>query len=159
MKKWSGENGVNGVFADLWRQFFGIRADLKHKLWWVWPSLSFTGIRCDRTWHLCIYTVTCYPARLPRRSSVWLHTQKAERPERLWVCDVKCGQGVPGPVLTTEQGSVFVQGSHLAFLVYWHPVCSRASLSHRRAVNMGTCGKANSTELFFGFWWSPAAWK
>lgn len=62
---------------------------------------------------------------------------------------MNCGQGVPGLVLTTEQGSVFVQGSHLAFLVYWHTVCSRASQSHRRAVNMGTCGKANSTELFF----------
>lgn len=66
----------------------------------------------------------------------------------MWVCDVKCAQGVPGLVLTTEQGSVFVHGSHLAFLVHWHTVCSRASLSHRRAVNMGrTCGKANSTEL------------
>lgn len=78
----------------------------------------------------------------------------------MWVCDVKCAQGVPGLVLTTEQGSVFVQSFHLALYVYWHTVCSRASPSHRRAVNMGiTCGKANRTELFFGFRWSPAAFK
>lgn len=92
--------------------------------------------------------------------SVIAHTKNPERPERLWVCDVKCGQGVPSLALTTEQGSVFVLGSHLALVVYWHIVCSRASLSHRRAVNMGrTCGKANSTKLFFGFWLRPAALK
>lgn len=79
------------------------------------------------------------------------HREQRGLQERLWVCDVKCGQGVPGLVLTTEQGSVFVLGSHLALYVYWHTVCSRASLSHRRAVNVGTCGKANSTEL--GFLW------
>lgn len=139
-----------GLFSDLWRQFFGIRADLKHQLWWVWSALASVGIRCDRTWHLHVYTVTCYPSSLPRLSSVWLRTQNPVRPERLWVCDVKCGQGVPGLALTTEQGSVFVLGSHLALVVYWHIVCSRASLSHRKAVNMGrTCGKANSTKLFF----------
>lgn len=104
--------------------------------------------------------MTCYPASLPRLQSVWLHTQKAGRPERLWVCDVKCGQGVPGLALTTEQGSVFVQGSYLAFLVYWHTVCSTASLSHRRAANMGiTCGKANSTELFFWILVEPSCLK
>lgn len=140
------EKMATGMFADLWRQFLGITADLKQTL----VGVAFAG-ECGvlNVIGHGIYTATCYRASLPRLSSVWLHTQKAERPQRLLVCDVKCGQGVPGLVLTTEQGSVFVQGSHLALYVYWHTVCSRASLSHRRAVNMGTCGKANS----------PAAWK
>lgn len=43
--------------------------------------------------------------------------------ERLCVCHVKCVQGVPGLALTTEQGSVFVQGSHLAFFLYIGTLC------------------------------------
>lgn len=123
----------------------------KHQLWWVCPALVSVCIRRDRTWHLQIYRVTCYPAVCHDSDQCDCSHRKTERPQRLWVCDVKCGQGVPGLALTTEQGSVFVQGSYITCK---YIVCSRASLSHRRAVNVGrTCGKANSIELFFGFWW------
>lgn len=87
------------------------------------------------------------------------HARAHTQGEGLWVCDVNCGgQGVSVLALATEPGSVSAHGSH--FLVRWHTVCSRAGLNHRGAMAMGKmCGKANSEELFFGFWWSPAAWK
>lgn len=107
---------------------------------------------------LHIYTTTCVCASLPQLSSACLHTHT--QLERLWVCDVNRGQGVSGLALTTGQGGVLAQGSRLTFLVHWHTVCSRASLSHRRAMDTRRlCGKANSKELFFKFWWGPAAWK
>lgn len=61
-------------------------------------------IRCD------IYAFTLWPFILPVSHSSHHFDSKALRLERLWLCDVKCGQGVPGLVLTTEQGSVFVPG-------------------------------------------------
>lgn len=138
--------------SDLLRPVFGIRADLKHNPFlvgvvycWVWVlDVIGHGINAFTRWpallHACHDSHHCD------------HTDTEQSGCRdcgsvMWNVDRVCR----GLVLTTEQGSVFVQGSHLAFLVYWHTVCSRASLSHRRAVSMGeTCGKANSTGLFFG---------
>lgn len=121
----------------------------------VTSAVAGVGMRCDGKWHLRVYTVIREARLSPARP------RKAERPKRrLQLCHAKCVQGVPGLALTTEQGSVFVHGSHLALFLYWHTVFSRASLTRRKAASMErNCGKANSTELFFGFWWSTAAFK
>ena len=72
------------------------------------------------------YTFTLWPVVLQSAAALvsviahthtHTHTQKVERPDRLWVCDVKGEQGVPGLAFTTEQGSVFVQGSHITCIL------------------------------------------
>lgn len=65
---------------------------------------------------------------------------------------------MPGLVLTTEQGSVFVLGP-IWPNVYTGTLCvAEPKTEPQRGSEYGeTCGKANSTKLFFGFWLSGAA--
>lgn len=70
--------------------------------------------------HLHRDLLACPPATTLISMIAHTHT---ETQERLCDCHVKCVQGVPGLVLTTEQGSVFVQGSHLAFFLYIGTLC------------------------------------
>lgn len=131
-----------------------------HHLWGGRWSLLLADVSIDAIAQICLYihTMTCYPAGLLRLPLVWSHVRLKQG--RLWVF-VTIGQGVPALALTTEQGGVFVLSSHLTFLVHWHTVCRRASLSHR-AMDVGECvekqtakscfyvsGKVSCLEIFF----------
>lgn len=100
------------------------------------------------------FFVTCCPAVYQQPLSE--KTQKTESPEivgLMWKEDM----GVAVLAFTTKQGSVFEPSSAPLLLVYWHIVCSWASGSRRRAVNVGKgLVKQTAQRLFFRFCWSPA---
>lgn len=90
-----GEKMKPGLFSDLRRKFFGIRADLKLNV--ISGGCEY---RCDGSWHFRISAVTiiippvCHDSHRCGCTRAHTHTQE----ERLWVCDVNCGRtGRVGP--------------------------------------------------------------
>lgn len=66
--------------------------------------------------HLHRDLFSCMPATTSIIVISSTHTHGAEWLQRLWVCDVRCGQGVSGLALTTEQGSVLCRAPIWLFL-------------------------------------------
>lgn len=125
---------------------------------WVGGTASQPACVLDVMGHgICAILRSC--RSVPASHQCDCMVEELKGPERLRLCHVKCGQGVPGLALTTEQGSVFVLGSIWLLFVptLAHCVAEPVEAKERQRIWEKTCGKANSAELVFESWLSPAA--